>query len=163
MDTMFWEECMTSMHICLHISLYGYFLIKKKQIVDGKRNKYPFFSQCRWVTGVTAPSTKKQKTRVTGVTQQTGSNKRLGRKRWQVTLLYTLFFMTYRAKIDKRLIIRGRHPNWRVVSPMHKKRWKIGVTVTFWKSCKTLCFSEITYLQERNDLFTSLKWLDYES
>ena len=71
-----------------------------------------------------SPSTKKQKTRVTGVTQQTGSNKRLGRKRWQVTLLYTLFFMTYRAKIDKRLIIRGRHPNWRVVSPMHKKKMK---------------------------------------
>uniref|UniRef100_UPI004024C611 hypothetical protein n=1 Tax=Segatella hominis TaxID=2518605 RepID=UPI004024C611 len=51
---------------------------QKKQIVDGRRNKYPFFSQYRWVTGVTAPSTKKQKTRVTGVTQQTGSNKRLG-------------------------------------------------------------------------------------
>ena len=126
MDTMFWEECMTSMHICLHISLYGYFLIKNKQIVDGRRNKYPFFSQYRWVTGVTDPSTKKLKTRVTGVTQQTGSNKRLGRKRWQVTLLYTLFFMTYRAKIDKRLIIRGRHPNWRVVSPMHKKKMKNG-------------------------------------
>ena len=72
---------MTSMHICLHISLYGYFLIKNKQIVDRMRNKYPFFSQCRWMTGVTDPSTKKQKTRVTGVTQQTGSNKRLGRKR----------------------------------------------------------------------------------
>ena len=72
---------MTSMHICLHISLYGYFLIKNKQIVDRMRNKYPFFSQYRWVTGVTAPSTKKQKTRVTGVTQQTGSNKRLDRKR----------------------------------------------------------------------------------
>ena len=40
-----------------------------------------FFSQCQWVTGVTDPSTKKLKTRVTGVTQQTGSNKRLGRKR----------------------------------------------------------------------------------
>ena len=61
MDTMFWEECMTSMHICLHISLYGYFLIKNKQIVDGRRNKYPFFSQCRWVTGVTDPSTKNWK------------------------------------------------------------------------------------------------------
>ena len=99
-------------------------LDQKKQIVDGRRNKYPFFSQCRWVTGVTDPSTKKLKTRVTGVTQQTGSNKRLGRKRWQVTLLYTLFFMTYRAKIYKRLIIRGRHPNWRVVAPMHKKKMK---------------------------------------
>ena len=32
--------------------------------------------------------------------------------------------MTYRAKIDKRLIIRWRHPNWRVVAPMHKKRMK---------------------------------------
>ena len=32
--------------------------------------------------------------------------------------------MTYRAKIDKRLIIRGRHPNWRVVDPMHKKKMK---------------------------------------
>lgn len=32
--------------------------------------------------------------------------------------------MTYRAKIDKRLIIRGRHPNWRVVAPMHKKKMK---------------------------------------
>ena len=53
----------------------------KKQIVDGRRNKYPFFSQYQWVTGVTDPSTKKLKTRVTGVTQQTGSNKRLGRKR----------------------------------------------------------------------------------
>ena len=30
--------------------------------------------------------------------------------------------MTYRAKIDKRLIIRGRHPNWRVVAPMHEKK-----------------------------------------
>ena len=74
---------------------------------------------------------KKQKTRVTSVTQQTGSNKGRSRKRWQVTLLYTLFFMTYRAKIDKRLIIRGRHPNWRVVAPMHKKRWKVSVTDTF--------------------------------
>ena len=32
--------------------------------------------------------------------------------------------MTYRAKIDKRLIIRGRPPNWRVVAPMHKKKMK---------------------------------------
>ena len=32
--------------------------------------------------------------------------------------------MTYRAKIDKRLIIRGRHPNWRVVAPMLKKKLK---------------------------------------
>ena len=104
------------------------------QIVDGRRNRYPFFSQCRWVTGVTAPSTKKQKTRVTGVTQQTGSNKRLGRKRWQVTLLYTLFFMTYRAKIDKRLIIRGRHPNWRVVAPMHKKKMKSKCHRHLWLS-----------------------------
>jgi len=34
-------------------------LDQKKQIVDRRRNKYPFFSQYRWVTGVTAPSTKK--------------------------------------------------------------------------------------------------------
>ena len=32
--------------------------------------------------------------------------------------------MTYRAKIDKRLIIRGRPPNWRVVAPMLKKKLK---------------------------------------
>ena len=32
--------------------------------------------------------------------------------------------MTYRAKIDKRLIIRGRHPKWRVVAPMLKKKMK---------------------------------------
>ena len=32
--------------------------------------------------------------------------------------------MTYRAKIDKRLISRGRPPNWRVVVPMHKKKMK---------------------------------------
>ena len=35
----------------------------------------------RWVTGVTGTSTKTVKTRVTGVTQQTGSNKGLNRKR----------------------------------------------------------------------------------
>ena len=121
MDTMFWEECMTSMHICLHISLYGYFLIKKsKLLMEGEINIHFFRNTNGWQGW--QPLHKKLKTRVTGVTQQTGSNKRLGRKRWQVTLLYTLFFMTYRAKIDKRLIIRGRHPNWRVVSPMHKKK-----------------------------------------
>ena len=64
------------------------------------------------------PLHKKLKTRVTSVTQQTGSNKGRSRKRWQVTLLYTLFFMTYRAKIDKRLIIRGRHPKWRLCLPI---------------------------------------------
>ena len=95
---------------------------------------FPIFSQYRWVTGVTDPSTKKLKTRVTSVTQQTGSNKGLGRKRWQVTLLYTLFFMTYRAKIDKRLIIRGRHPNWRVVAPMHKKKMKSKCHRHLWLS-----------------------------
>ena len=42
---------------------------------------FPFFSQYRWVTGVTDPSTKKLKTRVTSVTQQTGSNKGRSRKR----------------------------------------------------------------------------------
>ena len=29
------------------------------------------------------------------------------------TFIYS-FFMTYRTKIDKRLIIRGRHPKWRL-------------------------------------------------
>ncbi len=47
--------------------------------MEGEKNS--IFSQYQWVTGVTAPSTKKLKTRVTGVTQQTGSNKRLSRKR----------------------------------------------------------------------------------
>ena len=95
---------------------------------------FPIFSQYQWVTGVTDPSTKKLKTRVTSVTQQTGSNKGRSRKRWQVTLLYTLFFMTYRAKIDKRLIIRGRHPNWRVVAPMHKKKMKSKCHRHLWLS-----------------------------
>jgi len=36
-------------------------LDQNKQIVDGRRNKYPFFSQCRWVTGVTAPPQKNRK------------------------------------------------------------------------------------------------------
>ena len=42
--------------------------------------------------------------------------------RWHFYILF--FFMTYRAKIDKRLIIRGRPPNWRVVAPMLKKKMK---------------------------------------
>ena len=51
-----------------------------KLLMEGEINIL-FFSQCRWVTGVTDPSTKKQKTRVIGVTQQTDSNKGLDRKR----------------------------------------------------------------------------------
>ena len=42
--------------------------------------------------------------------------------------------MTYRAKIDKRLIIRGRHPNWRVVDPMHKKKMKSKCHRHLWLS-----------------------------
>ena len=56
--------------------------------------------------------------------------------KWHFYILF--FFMTYRAKIYKRLIIRGRHPNWRVVAPMHKKRWKVGVTDTSILFCNVL-------------------------
>lgn len=42
--------------------------------------------------------------------------------------------MTYRAKIDKRLIIRGRHPNWRVVAPMLKKKLKSKCHRHLWLS-----------------------------
>ena len=122
-----------------------FFLILMRQICKqiGKqiRIRYDFVHYFLHIVGwqgVTGTSTKIMKTRVTGVTQQTGSNKGLDRKRWQVTLLYTLFFMTYRAKIYKRLIIRGRHPNWRVVAPMHKKRWKVGVTDTSILFCNVL-------------------------
>ena len=51
--------------------------------------------------------------------------------------------MTYRAKIDKRLIIRGRHPNWRVVAPMHKKKMKSKCHRHLWLSFVKFYFSII--------------------
>ena len=51
--------------------------------------------------------------------------------------------MTYRAKIDKRLIIRGRHPNWRVVAPMHKKKMKSKCHRHPWLSFVKFYFSII--------------------
>ena len=55
--------------------------------------------------------------------------------------------MTYRAKIDKRLIIRGRPPNWRVVAPMHKKKDEKSV------SPSPLIYFVKFYTFPRNDLF----------
>ena len=129
---------------------------------------FQFFRNTDGWQGVTDPSTKKLKTRVTSVTQQTGSNKGLDRKRWQVTLLYTLFFMTYRAKIYKRLIIRGRHPNWRVVDPMHKKKmksrchrhpWFFFVKLYAFQK-QAIWRKEMTCLRWGNDLFAMRKWLN---
>ena len=132
---------------------------------------FQFFRNTDGWQGWQTPPQKKLKTRVTSVTQQTGSNKGRNRKRWQVTLLYTLFFMTYRAKIDKRLIIRGRHPNWRVVSPMHKKKmksrchrhpWDFFVKLYAFQE-QAIWRKEMTCLRWGNDLISSPKWLDYRS
>ena len=73
--------------------------------------------------------------------------------------------MTYRAKIDKRLIIRGRHPNWRVVSPMHKKKDEKWVSPSPFENLvklyafqkQPICRSEMTCLRVLNDLITSPK------